>query len=174
MTVTTPGLEPTVKPYRSSAWIVRCARIGAAAALPTALWRLGLAAGFTMGTPDAWRDLQDLPGAGTAYVAALSAVQLVAAGGCLLLTIDVRRLAPRWAARLAPRLVGGAGLVGGATLAGLVAMSILAWPRVNPFADQPLDAWNALAGGCYLVAIAWPVCVIPASVGYLRRGGRLA
>ncbi|ALG84997.1 hypothetical protein ACH46_11480 [Gordonia phthalatica] len=29
-----------------------------------------------------------------------------------------------------------------------------------------------LAVECYLIAVAWPAFLIPASIGYLRRGGR--
>jgi hypothetical protein len=47
------------RPVDLAAW---CAYAAIAVALPTALWRLPLAMGATLGTPDAWREQQDIPG----------------------------------------------------------------------------------------------------------------
>ncbi|SEE90350.1 hypothetical protein [Jiangella alba] len=154
-----------------------CAWSAFLAALPTAVWRILPGLGLPLGTPGEWRAEQHLPGAGTWYVLGLSAVQLVAATCCLALAIDVRRLVPRWAPawgrRRAAQIAGGAGLAGAALLGVVVAMSIMAWDKVDPFAGQDHDAWARLCLGCYLSAALWPVLLIPAAIGYLVVRGRL-
>lgn len=157
-------------------WIVVCARASFLFALPTIVWRIPPAVGVPLGTPQAWRDFQGFPGAGTGYAVGLSVAQLAAAACCLLLSADIRRVTPRWTPawlrRAAPRVVGIAGLLGAAALAFLVVTSIIAWDRVDPFAGQPYDGWAWLCLICYLLAVPWPVVLAAAAVGYLRRGGR--
>lgn len=77
-------------------WITWCAYGAFAAAVPTALWRIVLAAGPTLGTPAEWRAAQDIPGTGTAYVLGLSVLQLLAATCSFALVVDVDRLTPHW------------------------------------------------------------------------------
>lgn len=99
------------------------------------------------------------PGEGTWYVLGLSVVQLIAAACCLLPTVDVRRVTPRWAPeqlrRAAPAIGGVAGLLGAAALAFFVVTSIIAWDRVDPFAGQPHGPWVWLCLACYLLAVPW-------------------
>lgn len=157
-------------------WIVVCAWASFLLALPTVVWRVLPGVGLPLGTPQAWRDFQQFPGAGTWYVLGLSAIQMAAAGCCLLLSVDVRRVTPRWAPawprRAAPVAIGVAGLIGALALAFFVVTSIIAWDRVNPFAGHPYDGWAWLCLTCYLLAVPWPAFLGAASVGYLRRGGR--
>lgn len=156
-------------------WTRWCAYGAFLAALPTALWRIAIAAGLTLGTPAEWRVAQDIPGSGTWYVLGLSVVQLVAAACSFALVVDVRRLTPgrlpdrlrRWL----PVLIGGAGLAGSALLALIVTMSILAWEKVDPFAGHGYDGWAWLCLACYLCAALWPVLLAVASLGYLVRHG---
>jgi hypothetical protein len=102
------------RPVDLAAW---CAYAAIAVALPTALWRLPLAMGATLGTPDAWREQQDIPGGGgTWYLLVLSATQLVAIGCMLLLAVEPKKVTPRWLParlnRVVPAAVGGAGCAG--------------------------------------------------------------
>lgn len=160
-------------------WIVWCVYGSFLAALPTALWRIFLAAGFTLGTPAAWRDFQDIPGGGNWYVLGLSIAQLIAATCGLALAVDIRRLTPwlpgwipAWLRRHAAAIGGITGIVGSAVLAVLVAMSAIAWDNVDPFGGQSYDFWAWLCLGCYLVAPLWPALLGAASIGYLARKGR--
>ncbi|OLF10691.1 hypothetical protein BLA60_16135 [Actinophytocola xinjiangensis] len=159
-------------------WIRWCAYGAFAAAVPTALWRIVLAAGPTLGTPARWRAAQDIPGTGTWYVLTLSVLQLLAAACAFALVVDVRRLTPRWTPewlrRRAGTLVGVAGIAGSGLLLLIVGMSVIAWDKVDPFAGQPYDGWAWLCLGSYLCAALWPVLLMPASIGYLahrRRAG---
>ena len=156
--------------------VVLCAYAGMVVALPTALWRLPLAMGVTLGTPDAWREEQGIPGAGAWYLLLLSVMQLAAVGCMFFLTVEPKRVTPRWLpARLrplVPAVVGGAGIAGALVLALLVTMSIIAWDKVDPFAGADYDAWAWLCAACYLLAALWPPLLGAASVGYLRRHRR--
>lgn len=157
-------------PVDLAAW---CAYAAIAVALPTALWRLPLAMGATLGTPDAWREQQDIPGGGTWYLLVLSAMQLVAIGCMLLLAVEPKQVTPRWLParlnRVVPAAVGGAGLAGALVLTLLVTMSIIAWDKVDPFAGTAYDAWAWLCAVCYLLAALWPPLLGVASIVYLRR-----
>ncbi|UVY85135.1 hypothetical protein NLU66_05925 [Brachybacterium sp. NBEC-018] len=182
----TAGLPPASAPPSSPArpvtrrwmpWpIAAGAFLAFLLALPTVIWRALPGLGLDLGTPEAWRALQHLPGEGTGYVLGLSAVQLAAAACCLLLAVDVRRVTPSLLGprlgRALPRLIGGVGLLGALLLAAIVVFSVLAWDRVDPFAGQPADAWSLLCLACYLAAAAWPVVLAPVAIGYLARGGR--
>lgn len=161
---------------RMPQWIIVCAWASFFVALPTALWRILPAIGVPLGTPEAWRAFQDFPGSGTWYALGLSALQLAAAGCCLLLSLNIQRVlpprTPPRVARTAPIIGGIAGLVGAAILAYLVVASIINWPLVDPFGGQPYDGWAWLCAACYLTAVPWPVLTAAASVGYLARRGR--
>ncbi|MEV1295896.1 hypothetical protein [Pseudonocardia sp. NPDC049635] len=154
-------------------WVAWCAYAGMTVALPTALWRLPLAMGATLGTPDAWRQEQEIPGAGAWYLLLLSAMQLAAIGCMFFLTIEPRKVTPRWLpprpGRYVPAVVSGAGSAGALVLALLVAMSIIAWDKVDPFAGTDYNAWAWLCAVCYLLAALWPPLLGAASVGYLHR-----
>jgi len=183
---TTADLPPTSAPPSSPArpvtprWMPWPIAAGAVLAfllaLPTVVWRALPGLGLDLGTPEAWRALQHLPGEGTGYVLGLSAVQLAAAACCLLLAVGVRRVTPPLLGaafgRALPRLIGGAGLLGALLLAAIVVFSVLAWDRVDPFAGQPADSWSLLCLACYLATAAWPVVLAPVAIGYLARGGR--
>ncbi|OLT41336.1 hypothetical protein BJF85_23935 [Saccharomonospora sp. CUA-673] len=153
-----------------------CAYAGMAVALPTALWRLPLAMGATLGTPAAWREEQSIPGTGVWYLLLLSVVQLAAIACMLFLAADPKMVTPRWLParlhRLVPAMIGGAGVAGALVLLLLVTMSVIAWDKVDPFAGTDYDAWAWLCAICYLLAALWPPLLAAASVGYLRRHRR--
>ncbi|TSD53790.1 hypothetical protein [Aeromicrobium piscarium] len=158
------------RPVDLVAW---SAYAGMVVALPTALWRLPLVMGATLGTPDVWREEQSIPGEGTWYLLTLSLLQLVAIGCMFFLAVKPRKVVPRWLPtrvyRLVPAVIGGAGLAGALVLALLVTMSVIAWDKVDPFAGADYDAWAWLCAVCYLLAALWPLLLGAASVGYLRR-----
>lgn len=165
--------DTRMKGSRGPAWIRWCAWASFLVALPTAVWRVLPGFGIPLGTPVAWREFQELPGAGTSYVLGLSLMQLAAAACCLLFAVDVRRfvpgLLPERLRRCVPVLVGVAGMIGAVVLILLIVMSIIAWDKVDPFAGEPYDGWAWLSLVCYLLAALWPVFLVPASLGHLAR-----
>lgn len=158
---------------RSLDLVIWCTYAGMLAGLPTALWRLPLVMGATLGTPHIWREQQSIPGAGTWYLLLLSAMQLTAIGCMFFLTIAPRKVTPRWLpthqSRLVPTIIGGTGIAGALVLALLVTMSVIAWDKVDPFASADYDAWAWVCAGCYLLAALWPPLLGAAAVGYLHR-----
>ncbi|WP_280236479.1 hypothetical protein [Nocardia cyriacigeorgica] len=152
-------------------WGVVAAWIAFLAALPTVLWRVVLGMGFDLGTPDAWRAEQVIPGAGTAYVLGLAALQLLAALAVVRMVRPGGDRVPRWSPILAGRrvptaLVCGIALTGAAILVALCAMSIHHWSNVDPFAGEPDSAWNSVCTGCYLAVLLWPPALVIAVIGY--------
>jgi len=157
--------------YPADRWIKGCAYGAFLAALPTALWRIALAAGFTLGTPTEWRAVQDIPGSGTWYLLGLSAVQLAAAACSFAFVVDMRPLVPGRLRRWTPAFIGGAGLIGTALLVLIVTMSVLSWEKVDPFAGHGGNGWAWLCLVCYLCAVLWPVFLAVASTRFLVRHG---
>lgn len=150
-------------------WARLCGYGAIGAALPSALWRLVLGLGFTMGTPGQWRAGEDLPGSGTAYVLGLSTGQLIAASLTLaLVTPGWDRLPPVSGRRLPAWIVVSVATVGAVGLAVICAGSVLHWDKVDPFAGAPTSAWSVLCQVCYAVALLWPVLLFAAIVGYAR------
>jgi hypothetical protein len=152
-------------------WAVAAAWTAVLAALPSVLWRALVGLGFDLGTPDAWRAAQDIPGTGTAYVLTLSAIQLLAALLALRLVRPGGDVVPRWSPILAGRrlpvwLVCLIALTGAAILAAICVMSILNWSAVDPFAGEPNSGWSSLSDSCYLAALLWPPALVTAVIGY--------
>lgn len=152
---------------RVSAWLA------VAAALPTVLWRVVVACGISLGTPEQWRAAQDMPGGGTVYAFGLSLLQLAAALATLLLVHPRGDRVPRWSpvapgARLPAWFVASIALTGAGVLAFLCVAAAVNWGGVDPFADAAFTAWTALCWACYAVAPLWPVFLVCTTLGYLR------
>ena len=160
-------------------WVQVCGAAAILAALPTVIWRSLIGFGFTLGTPDSWRNAEQIPGVGTSYVLTLSAVQLLAALLALVLIVPNADRVPRWSpvlpGRRAPTsLVVGVGLLGASLVAALCVLSIVNWAQVNPFRDAgTVSGWSYLCWGCYVVAPAWPVLLTATILGY-GRGRRIS
>ena len=149
-------------------WVLVCAWLAVAAALPTVLWRAVVGFGADLGTPARWRAAEHIPGSGTVYVLALSLIQLVAALLTLLLIHPRGDRLPGRDVRLPAWVVGVVASVGAAVLVFLCVGSAVNWGKVDPFAGAPFTGWAALCRACYLVAPLWPVFLIATTVGYLR------
>lgn len=152
-------------------WAAVAAWTAVAAAVPTVLWRALIGFGVELGTPDAWRAEQGIPGSGTAYVLTLSALQLLAAVLVLCLVRPAGDVVPRWSPiraghRLPAVLVAVIALGGAVALAIVCALSIINWSAVDPFAGQPSSGWSRLCHGCYLATLLWPPALATTVIGY--------
>jgi hypothetical protein len=161
---------------RSAPWWRLCGSGAIAAALPSAIWRLVVGVGVPLGTPASWRTSQHLPGSGTAYLIALSSLQLAAAAATLIVIVPgadrIPARSPIGADRRLPgTLVVSAG-VAGVLLVGVVcAASIANWARVDPFRDaEAVTGWAVLCWACYGVTPLWPILLVGALVGFARHG----
>lgn len=162
----TPAVE------RTNRWVRVCGLGAIVAALPTVIWRVIVGLGLPLGTPRSWRRSEALPGAGTSYVIALSAIQLAAALLTVVLFAPNADRVPRWSPlaagyRLPTGLVVAASLAGSAVLTVLCVLSAVNWDRVDPFRDaQSVSGWSYLCWSCYAATIAWPVLLVATTVGY--------
>lgn len=164
---------------RPSRLAVGAAYVAVASVLPSGLWRASIGFGAKLGTTEAWRQFQHIPGSGTAYVLFLT----VASVGAAALTFGLVRpwgeRVPRWVPRIGGRPVPVAipvlaGLAGGIVVMFTCAMSVIHWDHVIGFVGRPAGGCYALAVACYLSALAWGPCVLIATVDYWRRRRRCA
>lgn len=156
-----------------SRWASWCGWVAVVAAMPTVVWRVVVGVGVSLGTPEHWRQVQGLPGAGTGYVFFLSVVQACAALMTFVLIRPGTDRIPRWSPlapgrRLPLRVVAGVSVAGVCALTFLCIASVANWAKVNPFAGAEMTGWAWLCTGCYLAALAWPVALATATVGYTR------
>jgi hypothetical protein len=139
--------------------------------LPSCVWRILLGAGVTLGFPRAALEASDMPGWGTVYVIALSALNEALA----LLTLGLIRpwgeAVPGWVPHLGSRRIPPAAVVLPAALGG-VALTVLWTVAVaNLFFVEGIsgDGWRALVIGCYLPLVAWGPLLSFVTYGYYRR-----
>lgn len=154
-------------------WVRLYAWLAVAAALPTVVWRVVVGFGIPLGTPEKWRVEQDIAGAGTVYVLALSLIQLAGALMTLLLAHPRGDRLPKRSpiapgARLPAPLVAGIALIGAAVLVFLCVAGAVNWSNVDPFAGARFTGWAALCWACYAAALLWPLSLLGATLGYLR------
>lgn len=164
-------LRPVVGTPR---WATVCAWLTLACVLPSSAWRTAVGLGAPLGWSDAHLRLERIPGDGTFYVLWLSAESIAAAA----LTLG---LIYRWGEQIPVRIriLGGlrfpvwtvATVAGAGTLAvtAIVGLSIVHWPSVSGFSDQPGSAWALLMSACYAPAILWPPLLLAVTVAYVRR-----
>lgn len=152
-------------------WAVRAAHAAALVTLPSGIWRLLLAAGFTAGYTESGYEAMGFTGWGAVYVVGLStAGELLA-----LLTLGLVRpwgeVLPRWVPpvggrRPNPRTVTvTAGLGAGALTLGLTQFALW-WAFPHPDMT-PLG--NTLAGFLYLPLVAWGPLLAAVTIDYRRR-----
>ncbi|GAA0319299.1 hypothetical protein GCM10010302_68080 [Streptomyces polychromogenes] len=167
MTTPDPGRGVPAAPR----WAVRAAHVIALLTLPTGIWRLFLAAGFTAGYTGAGYAAAGIPGWGRVYVVLLS----VASELLALLTLGLVRpwgeVVPRWAPlaggrRPAPRRVAA---VAGA---GAVALTLLWTPFafwwLLPHGDMTARG-SFLVGFLYLPLAAWGPLLGAVALDHRRR-----
>ncbi|MEU3775858.1 hypothetical protein AB0F11_22100 [Streptomyces sp. NPDC032472] len=159
--MTLPQAEHPAAP--APRWTVWAAHAVALVTLPSGIWRLLLAAGFTAGYTEAGYAAAGIPGWGRLYVVCLSiGTELLA-----LLTLALVRPLPRWRGRrVPPRAVTAVAGAGAAALAVAWTPFALWWTLPHPDMT-PLGA--TVAGFLYLPLVAWAPLLAAVTVSYRRR-----
>jgi hypothetical protein len=151
-------------------WADRAAHLVSLVVLPSGLWRLGLAAGLSMGLGDA--DTAGLPGTQSLYIVALSVVS----EGVALLTLGLVKpwgeRVPAWipwigGRRIAPQPVVAVA-AGGAVALQLIVAFAFRHPGV-PGLHFSSPAWEALFYACYAPLLLWAPLTGAVTVAYARR-----
>lgn len=155
-------------------WAVWAAHGAIVSVLPSAVWRTATGFGADLGTTQAWRDAEQLPGWGTVYVLSLSVLSI----GAAMLTLG---LVQPWGERL-PRVLGGrvvpTGLAVTVATTGAVAViaicviSVAQWQQIIGFAGLPASGWYELVTAAYLPAVLWGPLVLTVTWAYWRRRSR--
>jgi hypothetical protein len=151
-------------------WATRAAHLVSLVVLPAGLWRLGVAAGFSMGV--AAYESADVSG-----WESLSFVALTIAAECVaLLTLGLVKpwgeRVPSWlpwigGRRIAPRPVVAAALTGAALLQVTWAFAFRD-PSV-PGLEFTSTAWRVLFYACYAPLLLWAPLLAAVTVAYYRR-----
>ncbi|GAA1145514.1 hypothetical protein F4556_002936 [Kitasatospora gansuensis] len=175
--VATPAaLPPAVLP---APWAVRAAKLAALTTVPSGLWRLALGVGIPVGFSGATERQMTahMPGWGTVYVIALSALAEALAFLSLGLVRPWGRVAPRWLP-----LIGGRPIhpLVAVVPAGLGALAVTAltftaglggWYSPEAMGDP--EAPHGLAGLvmtlCYAPLLLWGPLLAAVTVDYYRR-----
>jgi hypothetical protein len=163
-------------------WVRRLAHLTPLTVLPSGLWRLPLAFGFSMGMPQSWMDLLDAPGWGSVYVVSLT----VLAEALALLTLGLVQpwgeRVPRWMPLLGGRRVPVYAAVVPASL-GAVSLMVLWTPILWEWTSsglvgpgvEPGGAWNAVLFAAYVPLVLWGplLAVVTAAYWWRRRQERV-
>ncbi|MFD3353452.1 hypothetical protein [Streptomyces fradiae] len=163
--------QPDTSLSRPPRWAVRAAQAAALVTLPSGVWRLLLAAGFTAGYTEAGYEAMGFTGWGAVYVVALTV------GGELLalLTLGLVRpwgeVLPRWVPlvggrRPNPRAVTVTASLGAVALTLVLTQFAFWWafphPDMTPFG-------STIAGILYLPMVAWGPLLAAVALDHHRR-----
>ena len=156
-------------------WVRLVTYAAVLAPLPSALWRLGLAAGLSMGFSAGRLGGLDAPGWGSLYVVCLSAVSM----GLSLLTLGLIRpwgeVVPGWIPILGGRRVAPlAAVIPTGLAAGLLSMLTVTgaagWSQEMQVAGSPTGPAAALMTAAYAPLLAWgPLLAVTTLAYWLRR-----
>ncbi len=158
-------------------WAVVCAWATPGCVIPSGIWRTLVGIGVPLGWTDEQLRLERIPGFGTGYVIVLTLVTVSAAALTLGLVYPWGDRVPAWVPgaggrRIPTWLPVSLATAGAATVAVLVALSVIHWSDVSGFADRPRSGWALLMLGCYLPAGLWPGLLLTVTWSYLRRRTR--
>jgi hypothetical protein len=153
-------------------WAVRVAHAAALCPLPSALWRLPLIFGVSMGMDAEFMSSMNAHPfwQRAAYLLGLG----VTAEGAALLTLGLVRhwgeTVPRWFPLVGGRCVPPTLAIVPATLGGIAATLFgftiaLEWPSDDIFAN----GWTVLMTACYLPLVLWGPLVLAVTFAYYRR-----
>jgi hypothetical protein len=163
--MTTPATSRPVPP-----WATRCAHLVSLVVLPAGLWRLGIAAGFSMGLHDA--DTAGLPGWQSLYIVSLTIITEAFALLTLGLVKPWGERVPRWIPAIGGRRIPPRPVVAVA-FAGAVALQLI-WTYAFRNPNMPTltftsTGWELLFFACYLPLLLWAPLLAAVTVAYYRR-----
>jgi hypothetical protein len=145
-------------------WAIRAAHLVSLVVLPSALWRLGLVFGFSMGGLENGEPIH-VEGGEAVYIVGLSIVTEFFA----LLTLGLVR---PWGERFPPRLVVAFASFGVISLALIWGYAFRDFPHVaegsNGLAFEH-DGWYALLLVCYMPVLLWAPLLAAVTYDYYRR-----
>ena len=146
-----------------SRWAIRAAHLVSLVVLPSALWRVGLVLGFSMGGIEHGAPVH-VTGWEAVYVLGLSVVT----EGLALLTLGLVR---PWGERFPRRLVLGLAGFGVISLALLWGYAFRDFPNVGEGSDalQFSDAGHVLLMVCYTPLLLWAPLLAAVTLNYARR-----
>lgn len=154
-------------------WADRVAHLIPLLTLPSGLWRIGLALGFSMGTVDLQGNPLHIRGWEIAYVVGLSVVSELFALLSFGLVRPWGEVVPRWIPLLGGRRVAPYAAVIPATLGSLALIAIWGYGFRDLFTgiDIPFasDGWAALMIGAYLPLLLWGPLLLLLTWAYHRR-----
>ncbi len=153
-------------------WATIAAHLVPLVTLPSALWRLGLVLGFSMGMVDGGAEVQ-VGGWESVYIVGLSVVSESVA----LLTLGLVRpwgeRAPAWfpfigGRRLRPSAVIAPAAIGAVMLACIWAFAFRDFPDVGTI-EYTHPGWHALLVACYTPLMLWAPLLGAVTWAYYRR-----
>jgi len=150
-----------------SRWAIRAAHLVSLVVLPSALWRVGLVLGFSMGGIEHGAPVH-VTGWEAVYVLGLSVVT----EGLALLTLGLVR---PWGERFPRRLVLGLAGFGVISLALLWGYAFRDFPNVGEGSDalRFTDAGSVLLFVCYAPLLLWAPLLAAVTFDYARRTKRV-
>ncbi|MFI5531536.1 hypothetical protein ACIA8O_23675 [Kitasatospora sp. NPDC051853] len=172
----TPTTVPAVRP--PARWAVRTAKLAALTALPSGLWRvalgLGIPVGFS-GTLEAEMTAH-MPGWGTLYVLALSALAEALAFLTLGLVRPWGQLAPHWlpfigGRRIAPRTAATTAALGALAVTLITLYAATTWysPEAMGNPDAPHGPAGFLMTAAYAPLLLWGPLLAVVTADFRRR-----
>ncbi|WP_119726420.1 hypothetical protein [Thermomonospora amylolytica] len=162
--------DPAVAP--APRWARRAAHVAALVALPSGLWRIGLALGFPLGyTEEGLRALVGPSAWGPVYLVVLSVLTEAAAMLTLGLVQRWGEVAPRWLPFVGGRIIPPRLAIVPAWL-GVAVLTVLWTPFLFWWAtphDDMTALGHALVGFLYLPLVAWAPLLAAVTLSYQRR-----
>jgi hypothetical protein len=152
------------------AWATRAAHLVSLVVLPSGLWRLGIAAGFSMGLSNA--DTTGLPGAQSVPIVALTIVSECVALLTLGLVKPWGERVPHWMPVIGGRWIAPRPVVAVAATGALMLQLVWAYAFRHPELPGLVftsPAWKALFVACYGPLLLWAPLLAAVTVAYHRR-----
>ncbi|WP_248582968.1 hypothetical protein [Nocardioides sp. InS609-2] len=152
-------------------WAVWAAYGAILSVVPSAVWRSLTGFGLHLGTTQAWRDAQHLPGSGTVYVLSLSVLSIGAAALTLGLVQPWGERLPRWLGglRVPTWFAVATATLGAACVILICAVSVARWEHIIGYEGLPAPGWYELVTAAYLPAVLWGPLLLAVTWAYRRR-----
>jgi len=156
------------------AWANRVAHVIPLLTLPSGLWRIGLALGYSMGALDETGAPARVMGGEAVYVVGLSVFSELVALTAFGLVRPWGEVFPRWLPWLGARRVPPYAAITAATVGGIALVAIWTFAFRDVFMGHlPLrfagDGWAALMVGCYAPLQLWGPLLLVLTWAYWRR-----